>query len=50
LFSPKKDDASGDSAPPPPTNAPAPPPAAKIDIVAPWMGWGSGGLAVHGTF
>jgi hypothetical protein len=50
LFSPKKDDASGDSAPPPPTNAPAPPPAAKIDVVAPWMGWGSGGLAVHGTF
>jgi hypothetical protein len=49
LFSPKKDDSS-DSAPPPPTNAPAPPPAAKIDIVAPWMGWGSGGLAVHGSF
>ena len=49
LFSPKKDDASNDSAPPP-VNAPAPPPAAKIDVVAPWMGWGSGGLAVHGTF
>jgi hypothetical protein len=48
LFSPKKDDdASSDSAPAPTT---APPPAAKIDVVAPWMGWGSGGLAVHGTF
>lgn len=48
LFSPKKDaDASSDSAP---TTAPPAPAGAKIDVVAPWMGWGSGGLAVHGTF
>jgi hypothetical protein len=49
LFSPKKDaDAPSDSTAPAPT--PAAPPAAKIDLVAPWMGWGSGGLAVHGSF
>jgi hypothetical protein len=47
LFSPKKDDDASSN--PAPTSAP-PPAAAKIDVVTPWMGWGSGGLAVHGTF
>jgi len=48
LFSPKKDDAAGDSTAP--TSAPPPPAAARIDVVAPWMGWGSGGLSVKGSF
>ncbi|MEO8878742.1 MAG: tetratricopeptide repeat protein [Polyangiaceae bacterium] len=48
LFSPKKDDAPADSSAP--VSAPTPPPTAKIDVVAPWMGWGSGGLSVRGSF
>jgi hypothetical protein len=48
LFSPKKDD-TADSAPAP-TSAPPAPQGAKIDVVTPWMGWGSGGLSVRGSF